>query len=404
MNKNIIKKPFSQKHLSEFILAPNLLPFTDKEIIKFDKELSEYEQVLMNPDIEKNLISKNELLASFAISKAEQSSLTLQEAQDVYELILKNQDYDFIQKKIQDKKNLTQKDYEKLEFFNIARTFRKLNQDLFTIDKLTPKFIKDIHLQLTQGLDIFHDYLADFTVYKSGKWRGNDSIRVGTYIPLPCKIIQKSVKELTTWLKNTKAISNVGVFHTALYALHPFNNGNKRVCRVLEHLLLRNLGINSKNLYSTSYYYHKQKDRYYKYLLYSLERKNLNHFTAFVLEAIVLSIVSVLKTSLEAKRAEFLTKTIEDAKSQTILKPLIKRREMQFKALFKFSKKKIARQTFVSYLQKAVKNKLISRREHGRAVYYGLNFQTQESAIMQEWLSCISQRLSYIPDDIKLCA
>ena len=43
-------------------------------------------------------------------------------------------------------------------------------------------------------------------------------------------------------------------------------------------LWMTTIQINSKNLYSTSYYYHKEKDRYYKYLLYSLERKNLNHF------------------------------------------------------------------------------------------------------------------------------
>lgn len=402
MDKNKTHHPFSQDFLSEFVLAPDLLPFKDEEIVKLDKELSEYEQLFMNPDIEKHLISKNELLASFAISKAEQSSLTLKEAQDVYDLILHNQDYDFIKKKINDKQKLTQKDYEKLEFFNIAKTFRMLNQDLFQADKLTAKFIKDVHLQLTQGLDVFQKYLSGFTVYRSGQWRDNDAIRVGRYAPPPYKKIANSIKELISWIKVNNSASGIGVFHTALYALHPFNNGNKRVCRILEHILFRGIGINSKNLYSASYYYHKQKDRYYKYLLYSLERKNLNHFTSFVLEAIVLSIISALKTSLESKRKEFLEKGAPDEKVKSILKPLIKRRELQFKILFKFSKKKIARQTFVSYLQKAVKGKLVKKREAGRAVYYQLNFQSPENKVLKIWVDFARERLPYVPDDIML--
>src|SRR3989344_6489467 len=102
-----ILKPFSGTFLSQFVLAPQTLPFTSEEIMALDKELTAYEQLFLNPDIEKNLITKNELLASFAISKAENSQLTLQEAQDVYTLILSDPDYDFISEKLKAKKNLT---------------------------------------------------------------------------------------------------------------------------------------------------------------------------------------------------------------------------------------------------------------------------------------------------------
>ena len=77
---------FSHPFLSQFFFAPEALPLKDGDIVSLDKELSEYEQVFMNPEVEQSLISKNELLASFAISKAEDSQLTLREAQDVYRL------------------------------------------------------------------------------------------------------------------------------------------------------------------------------------------------------------------------------------------------------------------------------------------------------------------------------
>src|SRR3989344_7255642 len=183
MASTTILRPFLSSWLSQFMWTPETLPFIDEEIVAMDQELSVYEQVFLNPDIEKNLISKNELLASFAISKAEDSQLTLQEAQGVYSLVLSDPNYDFIREKFKAKEKLTNKDYDKLEFFNILKTFRNINQEPFTIDDLTLLKIRELHTNLTQGLDIFKDYLSDFTVYKSGLWRDNDLIRVGSYVP-----------------------------------------------------------------------------------------------------------------------------------------------------------------------------------------------------------------------------
>lgn len=397
-----ILKPFSGNFISAFVWTPQTLPFTNEEIISLDKELSVYEQMFLNPDIERSLISKNELLASFAISKAEDSQLTFQEAQDVYKLILSDPNYDFIAEKLKVKEKLNRKDYDKLEFFNILKTFRVLNIERFTIETLTPIRVCEIHKRLTQGLDIFKQYIPDFTIYRSGQWRDNDLIRVGNYVPSPHIEIEKGVTELIFWLKENQTITGIAAFHTALYGLHPFNNGNKRVCRILEHLLLRSLNINTKNLYSTSYYYHKQKARYYKFLLFSLERKNLNHFVAFIQEALVLSIIDVVKTSLETKRLEFIRRQELEGQIELVLKPLIKRSEVQFKNLARITRGKIARQTLVTYLQKAVDQGIITRRETGRVTYYGLNFETQETETLQKWLVFAKKRLTYIPDTIRL--
>lgn len=394
--------PFKSQFLSQFILAAELLPFTSSEIVKFDRELNQYEQLFLDSEIERHLISKNELLASFAISKAENSTLTLEEAKDVYQLIINNKKFDFINHKLKSRRKLTQKDYEKLEFFNIANVFRKVNNTWFTLDNLTADIIQQLHLQLTQGLDIFKDYLPDFTVYRSGQWRNNNEIRVGDYAPALYTEIPAGVAELIDWLKSNRSVISVAVFHTALYALHPFNNGNKRVCRILEHVLLRDLGLNKKNLYSTSYYYHKQKPRYYKYLLNSLERKNLNQFTTFMLEAVVLSISAVVKTSLEIKRNEFIQRHATSEQTKLILKPLVKKNKIQFKNLFKSAKKKMARQTFVTYLQQAEKDQLVIKHKQGRATYYTLKATMSEAQTLEQWLNMAKQRLTYIPDELLL--
>lgn len=401
MNEPIIK-PFSGNFLSDFTLTPSLLPFTDSDLQNADSNLLEYERIFLDPDIEKSLYSKNELLASFAISKAENSTLTLQEARNVYSLVISNQELTFISEKIKNKQKLTRKDYEKLEFFNIAKVFRSINQQIIPINDVTPSYIQNLHEQLTLGFDILKTYLFDFTVYKSGNWRDNDEIRVGTYKPAPYNQIEKGVNELLAWIKENQTITSIGIFHTALYALHPFNNGNKRVCRILEHLFLRGIGDNQKNLYSTSYYYHKEKPRYYKYLLASLERRNLTHFVSFFQEALFLSIIATVKTSLEIKKSEFIDKQEVNSQLRTIIKPLYKKREMQYKTLWKAIKGKMAEQTFVTYLQEGVDKELLVKRESGRAVYYSINLISEEEKTIDRWLGFVKQKLSYIPDNIKL--
>ncbi len=393
---------FINDYLRSLSFAPELLPFKNGEILSLDGELFQYEETSLSPDVERYLISKNEILTLFAISKAENSTLTIKEAEDVYDKVVNNEEYKFIGGKIISKLSLLKKDYEKLEFYNIAKAFKELRASNFKISDLTPEFIKELHGKITFGMDVFQKYLPDFTPYKSGQWRDNNSIRVGEYVPPPFGEIEGGVGELIVWLKGNLSPVSAAFFHTALYGLHPFNNGNKRVCRVLEHILLKEAGLNKKNLYGTSYYYHKQKERYYKQLLYSLERNNLNHFVSFVLEAIVLSIVSVVKTSLEIKRGNFIARQDITANAKAALKPLIKRRELQFKNLFKAVKRKMARQTFVTALEKAVAGGLANRREAGKATIYKLNVSFPEMEVLDRWLSFAKERLEFVPDDIRL--
>ncbi len=391
-----VSRLISRLILDRFTFNKAILPLTDEEIVLLDKEINAYETKQLNPDLENNLYAKNELLVSFAISKAENSQLTLDEAREVHHLVVSDPDFDFIKKKLSRKK-LTQKDHNKLEFFNITKTFRTLNQNLFALSDFTPDHLKHVHRLLTRGLDIFADYLPDFTVYKSGKWRNNDDIVVGNYVPEPHAIIPQEVENLVSWLKSNPGITNTAVFHAALYALHPFNNGNKRTCRILEHLLLRSQNLNAKNLYSPSYYYHQEKGRYYKYLLASLEKHNLNYFAAFFQEAVSLSLVSVLKTAVEMKRAEFLGRFSFEPPVKSLLNHLVKQKKVQFKSLARYTKSNMARQTLVDYLQKAVEVGVITREEKGRTSFYSLKLDLPEEKIISRWLIRLGKKLPYIP-------
>ncbi|NCO00173.1 Fic family protein [Candidatus Falkowbacteria bacterium] len=394
--------PFSQTFLATFFLNKKLFPWTELELSKLDQELLSLEKSLIGVDVEKGLIDRNELLISYAISKAENSSLTLLEAKELRHHLIENPEYNFLQEKLKQKKGLNKKDYEELEFFNIIKVFRKYSDCHLSLQDFSAKLVLDLHAELTVGLDLFVDYLPHFDVYKSGHWRDNDSVRVASFIPAPSEQIISGVAELLKFIKTNPGAINIAIFHSALYALHPFCNGNKRVCRILEYLLLQACGYNAKSLYNASFYYHKHKSRYYKKLLDSLLQHNLNHFVSFLSEALVYSITGVIKTSLEVKKKEFLKQFEIDPSLKKILRPLVKSSELQFNRLWALNKRQPSKQTFSNYLNLAVDKGIIERRESGRNVYYRLAGVWPESEILKSWVQNAAQRVVYIPEEFRL--
>lgn len=393
---------FKQKFLSTFFITFERLPLSEDFLRRADDSLSGYEKREIDWHLEKSLRLRNDLLTSFAVSKAENSALTLAEAEDLHDLVeqgLAGNDCKFIQIKIKTGDKLTRKDHDKLEYFNIVKTFKVLNKSGINLKKLNAKLILDLHRSLTAGLDIFSEHLTDFETYRSGCFRNNNKTRVGDFIPAPYEEIAASVNELVAWLKKNPTATNIFIFHAALYALHPFKNGNKRVCRILEHFLLQDIGYNQKSLYSISYYYYKHKDRYYKNLIEALYKHNLNYFVSFASEALFFSIIGVLAGVLQRKKIAFLENNDLDKTLIKTLKPIIKRRELRFTRFYALAKRKVSRQTFVNYLALAVGYGVLIKREQGKNTYYSLAGKYLEEELLIDWLKQSREKLNFLPDE-----
>lgn len=393
--------PFKHPYLRTFFINEKALPWTESELRDLDRALLAYDKSLIGVDVEKGLINRNELLVSYAISKAENSSLTLLEAKELRQQLINNPDFNYLKEKLKTKKKLSRKDYEELEFLNIIKVFRKYTKQRLSLGDFTPTLILNIQAELTAGLDLFNNFLPNLDVYKSGRWRDNNQIRVATFTPAPYEQILSGVEELLKFIKKNSGAVNITIFYGALYVLHPFCNGNKRVCRILEYLLLQANAYNEKALYNTSFYYHKHKDRYYKKLLDSLLQRNLNQFSSFLLEALVYSIAGVIKTSLEIKKRELLKQFALDEEVEKILHPLIKRSEVQFNRLWALNKRRPSKQTFSNYLGRAVDIGVIQKREAGRNVYYSLSGNWPESEILQNLVQSAIKRVIYLPEEFR---
>ena len=271
--------PFSTDFLREFWFYLSRVVLTDDLLRKLDSTVERYEQGT-GLNIRSYLLRRNELLSSFAVSKAERTSdLRIEEARQIRSLLdtdpgrvvsveaaLNTNDQKAIKK-----------EHDRLEFLNILKTYRYVSDNRLEPASLSPDLLSKVHVMLTADLDRFEGRLNEFEPYHPGERRCSDDIRVGSYTPVVCEYLDESLSESLSYGREAKSILDLNVFIAALYLIHPFRNGNKRVCRILEHGLLKGIDLNRVNIYSPLYYYHKQLDRFTGALFRTLEDRNFNH-------------------------------------------------------------------------------------------------------------------------------
>jgi fido (protein-threonine AMPylation protein) len=175
--------------------------------------------------------------------------------------------------------------YEALEYFNIENVEKKMGKVSFS--EVSQKLLCDLHYDLCAGLDDFSKELG-VAKYHAGTFRRSNSVKVGKfppYIPPKSKEIPKLLDALFLEFSQKKdiSLSDIIEFHFLLYATHPFQNGNKRVCRILESLMIESYGFSAEGTLSLSVYYKKKKSGFHSLLIQSLQRKNPESFVNFAL-------------------------------------------------------------------------------------------------------------------------
>ncbi len=235
-----------------------------------------------NKAIRPIVVEQMVLEESFAISSAEDSDLTLQDSKKI--VILPEIEARLI--KYRENRNLSSKQkYDQLEFENVKTVEEKIGG--ITFNDLTTETLRNLHYELTVGLD---EYCKDAGVsrYHSGKFRSSDDTRVGkirTYSPPSHAQIPHLLDLLIAELRRRKKIHLVDIleFHILLYAIHPFSNGNKRVTRVLESMLLRQYGYSADRTLSLAMYYGLKKSSTSLFLMESLHLKDPTPFVNFAI-------------------------------------------------------------------------------------------------------------------------
>lgn len=199
---------------------------------------------------------ENELKTVFAIAKAERSKLTYEDAKKIYdkhkETSIEESDefLTIIKKEIEDAKSDIKKisyAHDKLEFYNVLNAIKFIrtdNKELYKEVKenwVTKELLLKLHSLLTKNMDeLFLDKnLKHYSPYFSWQIRSKNNIRVWWWKVRDFNLIEAKINEINKLSLDVKDFYDIWNIHGEMYIAHIFSNGNKRVSRCIEIILIR---------------------------------------------------------------------------------------------------------------------------------------------------------------------
>lgn len=162
------------------------------------------------------------------------------------------------------------KDY--LEIKNHLEVINSLKDIRHNAIKLSEHTITSLHELLLKGID--DKYLTP------GEYRKNNIRIIGAkIIPADSYVIKSKLEKLINWYNDNQdidIIEKIARFHYKFEKIHPFNDGNGRIGRILMNLQLM------KNEYPPVLITNEEKDEYYKLLENAALNKEYNQLTEWL--------------------------------------------------------------------------------------------------------------------------
>ncbi|MDZ7744488.1 MAG: Fic family protein [Candidatus Saccharibacteria bacterium] len=165
--------------------------------------------------------------------------------------------------------------------------------------KLASEFNKTEGLSNTKIRQIHH-VLLEGTHHKGelGKYREKDAwignnettpIEEALYVTPHFSQIDSRMENLLSYIngEDESPLVKTAIFHYMFEAIHPFEDGNGRIGRMLIPALLNYQGVLSEPVLYTSQYFEKNKELYKNKLRETDKTRDLNAWTCFFLESIV---------------------------------------------------------------------------------------------------------------------
>lgn len=241
--------------------------------------------------LELNLHSKNLVASTYASNRIEGNPLTLPEVTNLL---------------LNDRIPTNRDEKEVTNYYGILEHLDRFKDQTQGLDLVT-KF----HRELLDDIDETAGTIRNVKVVV-GKYReekGDVSLRVKHDPPYHTKEeIEKHITDLLRWVDATDepVIVKAGIFHHEFVYLHPFEDGNGRVCRILTALLFLRNGYRINKYFILDDYYDIDRDQYSD-LLHSADRGDKTEWLEYFSDGMKYSLQSAharMKEALTTLRIE----------------------------------------------------------------------------------------------------
>lgn len=333
-------------------LTPKLVSL----IARIERLYGQIEGLKIPQKLELNLKRNNLIQSSHASNKIEGNPLTLPEVTNLL---------------LDDRVPVNRDEKEVVNYFKILSNLKK-----YTGKPLEVELLKKIHLQLMTGVVDFAGEIRNERVVigklheKKGENQKGFSLKVKHEPPLhKQKEIEEELKNLFTWV-NTKdeipAILKAGLFHHQLVYLHPFEDGNGRVTRLLTALLLLKQGYDINRYFILDDYYDIDRIQYSDGL-HQADKGNITIWLEYFAEGVKYSLQSALAKFENAMKTISIVER-PTSKEKEVLKVMEKQPEITSAEIAK--RFKVSRQQAHNLLKALVEKGLVERKGSTKSSYY----------------------------------
>jgi Fic family protein len=243
---------------------------------------------------------------------------------------------------------------ERLEdFTNYLNTLHEMFKIFPDPENLTWNDLHDIHRRVI-GLHSFgkHNLRKNKRILPKKVWENDVAKTIEFEVKTKPSQITKKISDFFKWIKenykSTNTILLAGITHFAIADIHPYDDGNGRLSRIVAKAILYRKGVDPNNLIVIDDFYLRNQERYYDVLDHAISSEDITEWLEFYTEGLLFSVNQTIRqiyeisgSTIDINSNKFIPLTVREADVLEVVKELFQASGAQIAKQLKVSRQNI---------------------------------------------------------------